>query len=285
MAAGTLLKKLLKANKKTIKWLSEETGIPTATLYSITKRDSKVIGTDKIDKIASALNIDAYLLYSYFDTSMLHGSLENEIKAPVSGDKHFSIGGTKQWTLVGFEKDLRIKEKNALSMLGLTHDDLNLIEKYNNLDKHGQSLVKFLVEHESKRITEEYREDKFKESLIQIPYYHQLASAGNGEYLFDDLPTDTIRISKTTEAEKADFVLKVRGDSMEPTISDGELLLIKKTSEINIGEIGIFIDQYDCYVKELGKNGLISHNKKYPLMIPANGVRCIGRVLGKAKEV
>lgn len=170
------------------------------------------------------------------------------------------------------------------SAVNLLQGELDLIAKYRDLDYYGKQAINGLIENELERC-EKFPAQIKCNSLIQIPYYHQLASAGNGEYLFDDLPTDTIRIDKTTEAEKADFVLKVRGDSMEPNISDGELLLVKKTPEINTGEIGIFIDQYDCYVKELGKNGLISHNKKYPLMIPANGVRCIGRVLGKAKEV
>ena len=70
---------------------------------------------------------------------------------------------------------------------------------------------------------------------------------------------------------------------MEPTIYDKELVLIKKTSEINIGEIGIFVDQYDCYVKELGKEGLISHNTNYPIMLPSTSVKSVGKVLGSAE--
>ena len=87
MAAGKLLKKLLKKNKKTIKWLSEQTGIPTTTLYSITKRDTKVIDIEKVEKISMALNIDVGVLCSYFDTSLLHSSSEYEVEPPTSGDE------------------------------------------------------------------------------------------------------------------------------------------------------------------------------------------------------
>ena len=40
-------------------------------------------------------------------------------------------------------------------------------------------------------------------------------------------------------------------------------LLVKKQSELNIGEIGVFIINGESFVKELGKNKLISHNKQY----------------------
>ena len=162
-----------------------------------------------------------------------------------------------------------------------TVNEIDIIEKYRTLDNYGQKIINLILDEEVERCTP-------SEPLLEpisIAYYHQLASAGQGEYIFDDLPTDTIRICRTAEAEDADFVLRVRGDSMEPTISDGDLLLIQKTPELKIGDIGIFIDQHDCYVKELGADGLISHNKKYPLITSASGVMCVGKVLGKAEPL
>ena len=43
----------------------------------------------------------------------------------------------------------------------------------------------------------------------------------------------------------------------------GDKLLVKKQSELNIGEIGVFIINGESFVKELGKNKLISRNKQY----------------------
>ena len=40
-------------------------------------------------------------------------------------------------------------------------------------------------------------------------------------------------------------------------------LLVKKQSELNIGEVGVFIINGESFVKELGKSKLISHNKQY----------------------
>ena len=170
---------------------------------------------------------------------------------------------------------------NEDGTLSLNMYEIDIIEKYRTLDNYGQKIINLILDEEVERCTP-------SEPLLEpisIAYYHQLASAGQGEYIFDDLPTDTIRICRTAEAENADFVLRVRGDSMEPTISDGDLLLIQKTPELKIGDIGIFIDQHDCYVKELGADGLISHNKKYPLITSASGVMCVGKVLGKAEPL
>lgn len=43
----------------------------------------------------------------------------------------------------------------------------------------------------------------------------------------------------------------------------GDKLLVKKQSELNIGDIGVFIINGKSFVKELGKNKLISRNKQY----------------------
>ena len=108
-----------------------------------------------------------------------------------------------------------------------------------------------------------------------------MASAGSGEFLFDDLPTDTIQIKVTPQSEHADFVIGVNGDSMEPTYSDGDMVLVEKTPEIHTGEIGIFIRGGDCFIKEAGENRLISHNKNYPDIPPSGEIRVVGRVLGR----
>ena len=47
------------------------------------------------------------------------------------------------------------------------------------------------------------------------------ASAGSGEYLFDDLDCTAISLPDTPLTNKADLVIAVRGHSMEPTYYDG----------------------------------------------------------------
>ena len=57
MGIGTNIKRLLAIKKMTIKELSQETGIPINTLYSITRRDSASTRTEYLGKIAKALNV------------------------------------------------------------------------------------------------------------------------------------------------------------------------------------------------------------------------------------
>lgn len=57
MGIGFRLKELLRDRKITIKQLSEDTGIPLNTLYSITKRDSERADQVIIQRIATALGV------------------------------------------------------------------------------------------------------------------------------------------------------------------------------------------------------------------------------------
>lgn len=112
-------------------------------------------------------------------------------------------------------------------------------------------------------------------------YYQRLASAGTGEYIFDDIPTDTI---EAPYMEYADFIIGVKGDSMEPTYYDGDKVYVEKRQVIEIGEIGIFMINNECFIKEAGRNGLISHNKKYRMIPGSEHIICVGRVLGRVDE-
>ena len=68
---------------------------------------------------------------------------------------------------------------------------------------------------------------------------------------------------------------------MEPVYCDGDMLLVEMTEYIDIGEIGIFSVDNECYVKKLGENELISLNpncKNIPLNETAH---CMGKVIDK----
>lgn len=57
MGVGTKIKAILKEQKKTIKQLAEESGVPVNTLYSITKRDSEEVTYPVLKKVSEALNV------------------------------------------------------------------------------------------------------------------------------------------------------------------------------------------------------------------------------------
>ena len=107
--------------------------------------------------------------------------------------------------------------------------------------------------------------------LHQIPD-SATAGYGNGNYngyTKNDLETMSIR--KLLKIQKGDFVVKVEGTSMEPTIPDGEILICSKTSisEAKDGRVYVFIVQYvGKTVKRLQKISkdeivLVSDNTTY----------------------
>lgn len=144
--------------------------------------------------------------------------------------------------------------------------EANMICKYRTLDNDTAGIVNAVLEL------------CFRKRLRIYTYYRHIAAAGKGFY-FDDIPTSTI---EAPDMDGADFLIGVSGDSMEPTFSDGDDLYVHSTNHINVGDIGIFIFEGECYVKELGEDGLISHNKRYPV-IKGSDVRCVGKVLGKVQ--
>ena len=112
----------------------------------------------------------------------------------------------------------------------------------------------------------------------------QKACAGILNPLEDRQSGEFIFVRSTELTRAADEIITVSGDSMEPTFHDGDELLVQYTSEVGIGEIGIFLINGEGFVKELREGGVYSHNSKaYPFrrFSKSDDVRCVGRVLGK----
>ena len=92
--------------------------------------------------------------------------------------------------------------------------------------------------------------------------------------------TDKIEIPDIPEYKKVDYAIGVNVNSMEPEFSNGDILLIEMTEEIDIGEIGIFIVDNESYVKKLGNGELISLNPDYENIQLTENSRCMGKVVG-----
>lgn len=73
---------------------------------------------------------------------------------------------------------------------------------------------------------------------------------------------------------------------MESDYYDGEKVFVEITPDIRVGETGVFVRGNECFIKECGKNGLISKNEKYPGVEPFfDGIKVVGKVIGKVKEI
>ena len=164
----------------------------------------------------------------------------------------------------------------------LSDKEYTHITKYRRLDAISKELIDIVIDKELERIDNYCTLNDSVvdfENYKEIPCYPRLASAGTGEYLFDDIPTNTIKID-TREYPKADYAIQVNGDSMEPTYYDGDTLIVERNAVPEKGQIGIFILDNEGYVKRMGNGELISDNKIYPNIIGKYG-ECLGRVLGK----
>lgn len=192
-----------------------------------------------------------------------------------------------------FQDVVKIKDRvNDVSFAEYEH-----IKKYRSLDDSGKSHIDYELDRECKRIEEIRKQKQYIESLKSetstemiptriITYFNRIASAGSGEYLFDGMPTDLIKVADTPVSRKADFVIGVNGQSMEPDYCDGEKVFVEITPDIENGEIGVFVRGNECFIKECGKNGLISRNPEYPDVQPfSDGIRVVGKVIGKAIEI
>lgn len=120
------------------------------------------------------------------------------------------------------------------------------------------------------------------QKTIILPFYRTPASAGSGSWLSDETPVEYTNVPKNEKTSAADFMLEVRGDSMQPKFFDGDCVLVKQTNSIYEGEIGVFILNNESYIKKMGRKELISLNPAYqPIKLREyDDIRCAGKVIG-----
>ena len=161
-----------------------------------------------------------------------------------------------------------------------TSNEWAILHKYRDIDEIGKDAVTAVLDAEYRRVVKPK-----KARLLKLDFYNYPASAGTGNFLETETP-DEIVVNECAEAEAADYVIPISGDSMEPTYHDGDKVYVEKCDSVNIGEIGIFIVNGDAYIKELGNKCLISHNEAYkPKKLSSDdSVYCCGRVLGVVED-
>lgn len=136
---------------------------------------------------------------------------------------------------------------------------------------------------------------------IDMPLSYLPVSAGTGEFL-DEGNYEIISVPKSTVPAGAKFAIRVRGDSMEPTYNDGQLIWVQETKELHPGDVGVFFYGDQGYMKSYNLREpdeelrddftdvdgvvhpqpvLISYNKKYdPIFVsPETRFEIVGRVL------
>lgn len=129
-------------------------------------------------------------------------------------------------------------------------------------------------------------EEAETQQVIARQYFDMPASAGTGEWLGDDSSYSIINVPLTDESRRADFIIRVAGDSMDPKFHDGDKLLILEAQTLDVGDIGVFVLNGESYVKKLGNSKLISINPAYgDIPYDKNDtISVVGKVIGKVEE-
>jgi repressor LexA len=173
----------------------------------------------------------------------------------------------------------------------LKQDTYSLVEKklvsdYRKLDDHSKEVVQVVIRKELERNipNKPTYDNVIPIKKYKVLYYDMPVSAGTGNPLDEEYP-EKVDIAEQPP-KGTDFIVRVSGDSMEPTYHNGDKLFVKEQPSIEVGDIGIFVVNGNAYVKELGIDKLISHNEKYPDIIINEYItsKCCGKVLGICEE-
>jgi transcriptional regulator with XRE-family HTH domain len=181
----------------------------------------------------------------------------------------------------------------------LTEFENTQVKKYRQLDAHGREMVDLVLEKETERLSflntrnEPISNPVIDDRWIVLKVYQQRASAGLGSYLSEDSDNDyeQMRFAATQVSQKADFCVRIKGESMEPKINDGDIVFVKAVPKVEPDNVGIFVYDGEAYCKRLRidqKKGAIileSLNKSFaPKQISApDNLRTVGLVIGIAE--
>lgn len=161
----------------------------------------------------------------------------------------------------------------------------SLISSYQELSKDNQQLLQDIITS----MIDIQNANKKRSEIEYITIRHSLhkVSAGLGEALDDGDNWEEIKVISTPESETADFAVTIYGESMSPDFHDGDIVLVKEQPKIEIGQIGIFICDNEGFIKEAGRDRLISYNPKFDDIYPSENseIICKGLVLGIAEQV
>lgn len=215
-----------------------------------------------------------------------------------------------------YQDDMDIKPMEFTTTLA----EQDFLTKYRKLEQRSKGAVDMLLEYEYEQFTinqrqheaelqtlkEEYQDQldlyarripyggtannappipKKGHKMVKINQFEGAYGAGGGQYN-DNTEMVTIEVPEDELPEGADTTMHVAGNSMEPTLSHGDSVYIQHTDTLNIGDIGVFYLDGECFIKEYGDDELISHNPEYaPIQISEFSTFVIqGKVLGKKIE-
>lgn len=173
------------------------------------------------------------------------------------------------------------KESPPINPITDDRDEQEVLQYFRVLGPKDKGRVlgtaKTLVELQlEKQRTLEYSTPKELIYIDNVP-----VSAGTGEWL-SETTNNKLKVRSTAQTEKADFALRINGNSMEPQFYDDDIILVHRQETVTIGEIGIFVLNGYGYIKKYDGNRLVSLNPAFDdiLITEHDNIVCQGKVLG-----
>lgn len=209
---------------------------------------------------------------------------ENRLK-DLRLEKHLNMKQTAQQlnipytTYVGYEKNEREPNSETLILLA----------------DFFECSVDYLVGRSSERngVVDEKIESNIEfmsqDKIHMIPVFESV-SAGFGAYACSDI-VDYIPLFINNPADVPDMMcIKVQGDSMFPIIDDGDIVVVRKQSSVDSGQIAVvLIDNEEGFVKRIEYDNntieLKSENPYYKPMFFSDEETLRVSVVGLVKQV
>lgn len=182
--------------------------------------------------------------------------------------------------------DYLVNDNYSKESFNSDSEETELLMKYRCLDAQGKEEVTSVLDTNYERVTRVVQQEESEdEDFISIPYFEDKAAAGSG-YMLNDGEYELLKVARSRKTERADFIVTVSGSSMEPEYFDGDNVLVHAQPDVYVGEVGIFVVNGDGYIKQKGKNRLISLNRKYKDVYVGeyDQIYCVGKVVGKLEE-
>ena len=161
--------------------------------------------------------------------------------------------------------------------------EIQHIKKYRTLDDHGKDIVDTVLDKEYDRV--QLIPEKEAAQIIEFEdllEFVEPVSAGYGIHMDTVGSSKHVKVVANIYTQKADYILRVSGNSMEPKYHHGDKILVQEVSDVDIGEIGVWIIDGRGFVKQKADGALLSLNPEYEPIYPMDSWQqvCQGRVLG-----
>ena len=170
------------------------------------------------------------------------------------------FNGTREFPLNRANDFAKVLGVTPEYILGVNVND-DIANVYNQLDTNRKRKV---FNYANQQLDEQNNIIAFPTNTKSEVAVYGAVSAGTGEYLLDNEPE---LVDYDGVVPEHDFAVIVNGESMLPLFENGQIIFVKKTTEVRSGQVVIANYDQQAYVKKYvnDENGirLVSLNKKY----------------------